>query len=143
VQPYLIYDNALAAIDFYQRVFGAEERLCMKDPGGRVVHAELLMGDSCIMLADQHPQMGAFSPSHYGGSPVRLMLYVTDCDATYRLAIESGAKSTREPADQAYGDRSAGVTDPFGYAWYLATHIKDMSKEELEAMMTHPDPTQA
>jgi PhnB protein len=134
VQPYLIFTNSLEAIDFYKRAFGATERLCMKDASGRVVHAELVIGDSCIMLADESPAMMVYSTSHYGGSPVSLMLYVADCDATYKQALDAGATSRREPADQAYGDRSAGIADPFGYAWYLATPLRTMTKDELESL---------
>lgn len=131
VQPYLIVKNAAGAIDFYKKAFGAKERFRMaKD--GRVQHAEIEIGDSCVMLADENPEMGARSPEHYGGSPVSLMVYVTDCDAVYKQALNAGAKSEREPTDQFYGDRMAGVLDPFGYKWYLGTHVKDVSKEELE-----------
>ncbi len=132
VQAYLIVENAQKAIEFYKLAFGATERLCMKDKTGRVSHAEIQVGDSCIMMADEHPEIGARNPKHYGGSPVSLMLYVPDCDATYRQAIAAGATSDREPADMPYGDRMAGVADPFGYKWYLGTHIKDMSPEELQ-----------
>lgn len=131
VQPYLILNNAAAAIDFYIKAFGARERMRM-EKDGRIGHAEIEIGDSCVMLADEHPQIGAYSAAHYGGSPVSLMVYVSDCDAVYKQAINSGAKSEREPADQFYGDRMAGVVDPFGYKWYLGTHIRDVSKEELE-----------
>ena len=131
VQPYLIIKNAAAAIDFYKKAFGAKERLRMaKD--GRIQHAEIEIGDSCVMLADEHPEIGAHSPAHYGGSPVSLMVYVADCDAVYKQALAAGAKSEREPTDQFYGDRMAGIVDPFGYKWHLGTHIKDVSKEELE-----------
>ena len=99
---------------------------------GRIGHAEIEIGDSCVMLADEHPQIGVYSVAHYGGSPVSLMVYGTDCDAVYARALAAGAKSEREPTDQFYGDRMAGVVDPFGYRWYLGTHIKDVSKEELE-----------
>jgi PhnB protein len=132
VQPYLIFNGAAKAIEFYKNAFGATERLCMKQPDGRVGHAELEIGDSCIMMADEHPQIGAFAPTHYGGSPVSLMLYTEDCDRTYHQALAAGAKSEREPADQFYGDRMAGVQDPFGYRWYITTHIKDVSKADLE-----------
>jgi PhnB protein len=132
IQPYMIVKNAAAAIDFYIRAFGAKERLRMTDKTGRIGHAEIEIGDSCVMMADEHPEIGVYSPEHYGGSPARLMLYVTDCDAVYAQALKAGAKSEREPKDQFYGDRSAGVLDPFGYTWYLGTHIKDVSKEELE-----------
>lgn len=131
IQPYLIVKNAAAAIDFYAKVFGAKERLRMPDKSGRITHAELEIGDSVIMLADEHPQIGAHSPEHYGGTPIGIMLYVTDCDAVYKKAITAGAKSEREPADQFYGDRMAGFIDPFGFRWYIGTHIKDVSIEEL------------
>lgn len=131
VQPYLILKNAAQAIAFYTRAFGARERLRMEN-NGRIGHAEIEIGDSCVMLADEHPQIEAYSVEHYGGSPVSLMVYVSDCDAVYKQALAAGAKSEREPTDQFYGDRMAGVVDPFGYRWYLGTHIKDVSKEELE-----------
>jgi PhnB protein len=134
VQPYLIFKNASAAIDFYVKAFGAKERMRMADATGRVNHAEIQVGDSCIMLADEAPQIGAFSAEHYGGSAVSLMIYTEDCDAMYRRALDSGAKSEREPADQPYGDRMSGVRDPFGYKWWIATHIKDVSLEEMQAM---------
>lgn len=132
VQPYLILDDAAKAIAFYKQAFGATERLCMKEPNGRVAHAEIEIGDCCIMMSDEHPDIGAFSPTHYGGSPISLMFYTVDCDAMYRRALQAGAKSVREPEDQFYGNRTAGVTDPFGYQWWIGTHIKDVSKEELE-----------
>ncbi len=132
IQPYLMIDGALKAIEFYKKAFGATERLCMKQPDGRVGHAEIDIGDSCLMLADENPTIHAFSPNHYGGSPVSLLIYTKDCDAMYRQAIAAGAKSEREPADQFYGDRMAGVLDPFGYQWFIATHIKDVPKEHLE-----------
>lgn len=131
VQPYLILKNAAQAIAFYTKAFGAKERFRMEN-NGRIGHAEIEIGDSCVMMADEHPEIGAYSSEHYGGSPVSLMVYVTDCDAVYRQALAAGAKSEREPTDQFYGDRMAGVVDPFGYRWYLGTHIKDVSKEEME-----------
>jgi PhnB protein len=132
VQPYLILNDAAGAIDFYVKAFGAKERLRM-EKDGRIGHAEIEIGDSCVMMADEHPQIGAYSAKHYGGSPVSLMIYVKDCDAVFARALAAGAKSEREPADQFYGDRMAGVIDPFGLKWWLGTHIKDVSKEELEA----------
>lgn len=131
VQPYLILNDAAAAIDFYIKAFGAKERLRM-EKDGRIGHAEIEIGDSCVMLADEHPQIGAYSAKHYGGTPVSLMVYVDNCDAVYAQAIKSGATSEREPTDQFYGDRMAGVVDPFGFKWYIGTHIKDVSKEELQ-----------
>ncbi len=135
VQPYLMMKNTRKAIDFYKQAFGAVERMVMKGPDGRIGHAEIEIGDSCIMMADENPSIQAYSAEHYGGSPVSLQVYVQDCDAVYKKALAAGATSEREPADQFYGDRSAGVRDPFGYRWYVSTHIKDVSKEELEAAM--------
>lgn len=131
VQPYLILKNAAAAIDFYTKAFGAKERMRM-EKDGRIGHAELEIGDSVLMMADEHPEIDARSPEHYGGSPVSLMIYVKDCDAVYKKALAAGATSDREPADQFYGDRMAGVKDPFGYRWHIATHIKDVSVEEMK-----------
>jgi PhnB protein len=134
IQPYLHFQNTREAIDFYKTVFGASERLCMKRDDGTIAHAEIQLDDSCIMLSDESPQMEAFSPPHYGGSPVSLMIYVQDCDAVYHQALATGAASVREPADQPYGDRMAGIKDPFGYKWWIATHLKDMTREELEQL---------
>lgn len=119
VQPYLIYVNCAEAMAFYAKVFDAKEKLMMKSPEGRVGHAEMAIGDSVIMMADEHPEIQAFAAAHYGGSPVSLMIYVGDCDMTYARAIEAGATSLREPADQPYGDRMGGVLDPFGYKWWI------------------------
>jgi PhnB protein len=106
----------------------------MKRSDGTVAHAEVEIGDSCVMLADENSEMKVWGPKHYGGSPVTLVVNVEDCDALYKQAMAAGATSVREPADQPYGDRMAGVKDPFGYTWYFSTHIKDMSKEELEKL---------
>ncbi len=133
VQPYLIFKNCAEAIEFYVKAFGAKEKLRMTGKEGRVGHAEILIGDSTIMMADETPQMDAYSVEHFGGSPVSLMIYTEDCDAMYAEAIAAGAKSEREPADQFYGDRISGVRDPFGYKWWIATHIKDVSVEEMTA----------
>lgn len=132
IQPYLMIDGAAAAIEFYKQAFGATERLRMQQKDGRIGHAEIQIGDCCVMLADENAQIGAFAPPHYGGSAVSLLLYTEDCDATYRQALAAGATSEREPADQLYGDRMAGVLDPFGYKWWIATHIQDVSNQELE-----------
>ena len=123
VQPYLMIDGVIQAIEFYKNAFGATEVLCMKEPGGRVAHAEIQLGDSRIMMADENPALDAFAAAHYGGSPVALMIYTEDCDKTYHQAIAAGARSIREPADQDYGDRMAGVLDPYGYKWWIATRI--------------------
>jgi PhnB protein len=132
VQPYLQFNGAAEAIEFYKKALGATEVLCMTQKDGRVGHAEIQIGDSRIMMADEYAEIEAFAPSHFGGSPVSLLLYTADCDAMYHQALAAGAKSVREPADQFYGDRVAGIQDPFGYKWWIATHIKDVSKEELE-----------
>ena len=133
VTPYLIVRGAAEAIDFYKAAFGATELFRMADPAtGKVGHAEIRIGDSHVMLADEHPEMGARSPQSFGGSPVSLMLYVEDVDATVGRAVEAGAKLTRPVADQFYGDRTGGVTDPFGHAWYVATHVEDVPYEELQ-----------
>ena len=123
IQPYLMFVNCGEAMAWFGKVFGATEKLCMKSPEGRVHHAEIVIGDSVVMMADEHPEIDAFAASHYGGSPVSLMVYVEDCDATYSTAIAAGATSLREPADQPYGDRMAGVLDPFGYKWWVAHSI--------------------
>lgn len=135
VQPYLQIRGAAEAIDFYKKAFGATERMRMAHPDGRVGHAEIQIGDSCVMLADEFPEKGIYGAKHYGGSAVSLMVYVPDCDATYSQAIAAGAKSVREPADQFYGDRMAGVEDPFGFQWHIGTHVKDVSMEELQSAM--------
>ncbi len=132
VQPYMHFRNSADAIAFYVKAFGAQELLRMNNKDGRVGHAEIRMGDSVIMMADEFPDLEAFSAEHFGGSAVGLMIYTEDCDATYKQALAAGATSTREPADQFYGDRTSGVKDPFGYQWWIATHIKDVSMEEMK-----------
>ncbi|WP_263384232.1 VOC family protein [Granulicella arctica] len=134
IQPYLIFKNTVEAIAFYTEAFGAKERLCMKNENGSVGHAEIEIGDCCIMMADESEKMEAFGTEHYGGSPINLMLYAEDCDAVYAKAIAAGAVSVREPADQPYGDRMSGVKDPFGYKWWIATNIKYMTRDELERL---------
>lgn len=123
VQPYLMFRACTDAIRFYAEVFGAREVMCMRDDTGRVQHAEIEIGDSRVMMADENPAIGALSAQQYGGTPIGLMLYIEDCDSIYHRALAAGAKSLREPADQPYGDRMAGIEDPFGYKWYVATHI--------------------
>lgn len=120
IQPYLMFTDCEKAIAFYTQVFGGKEKLRMNDAKGRINHAEVAIGDSVIMMAEEHPEIGAYAAAHYGGSPVSLMLYVGDCDTTYKSALEAGATSLREPTDQSYGDRMAGILDPFGYKWWVA-----------------------
>jgi len=136
IQPYMILPDCVEAIAFYARAFGATEKFRMPTKEGRTGHAEIQIGDSVIMMADEAPQMEAFSPAHYGGSCVSLLIYTGDCDAMYKQAVAAGATSLREPADQPYGDRMAGVRDPFGYKWWIGTQIKQVPKEELEKMMS-------
>ena len=130
--PYLCCADAAAAIDFYRRAFGAEEKLRLAGPDGRVGHAELMIGAATIMLADEHPEMGFRSPRALGGSPVTIHLYVPDVDALVARAEAAGATVTRPVADQFYGDRSAQLEDPFGHHWSFATHVEDVSSEELQ-----------
>jgi PhnB protein len=133
VTPYLICKGASDAIEFYKKAFGAVEAVRMAGPDGRVGHAELKIGDSHIMLADEHPDMGAYSPQHYGGSPVSVLLYVENTDAIVSAAVAAGAKITRPVKDEFYGDRAGTITDPFGHQWSIHTHIKDVTPEEMRA----------
>jgi PhnB protein len=135
VTPYLIVDDGTRAIDFYKRAFGAKELMRMPAPGGKVGHAEIKIGDSVIMLADEAPEMEARSAKHYGGSPVSLMVYVEDVDTLFPQAVGAGAKEVRPVTDQFYGDRSGTVKDPFGHSWHLSTHKEDVSPEEMKKRM--------
>lgn len=132
---YLIVDGAAQAIDFYKKAFGAEERMRLLGPNGCVAHAELQIGDSCVMLADEAPQMGARSPKHYGGTPVGLMIYVANSDATFKQAVAAGAKVKKPVETQFYGDRNGTVDDPFGHQWTISTHVEDVSPEEMDKRM--------
>jgi PhnB protein len=135
VTPYLHVDGAAEAIDFYGKVLGARERMRMPSPGGKVGHAELELGDSLIMLADEHPEMGVRGPKTYGGSPVTVSVYVDDVDAVFQRAIENGATSTREVENQFYGDRAGQFEDPFGHKWSIATHVEDVAPDEMAKRM--------
>jgi PhnB protein len=133
IQPYLMFTDCSKAIAFYTQVFGGKEKLRMQDDKGRINHAEVQIGDSVIMMAEEHPEIEAFAVAHYGGSPVSLMLYVENCDTTYQAAIAAGAKSLREPADQNYGDRMAGIVDPFGYKWWVAHSVAKQDAKEAQS----------
>ncbi len=136
ITPYLIIDGAAQAIDFYKKVFGATELFRMPDATGkRIGHAELKIGDSRIMLADEFKEMGYRNPKALGGTPVSLMLYVQDVDAVIPRAVKEGAKVVQPIKDQFYGDRSGTIHDPFGHVWTVATHIKDVSSQEMMAHM--------
>ena len=131
VTPYLIVDGADAAIDFYSTILGATERMRMGGPDGKVGHAELEIGDSVIMLADEHPEMEAAGPKSVGGTPVSLHLYVEDADDVFARAIEAGATERQPVEDKFYGDRSGSFEDPFGHRWHVASHIEDIPPEEM------------
>ena len=130
--PYLICDDAAKAIDFYKKAFAAVEKVRIPAPGGRIGHAEIQIGDSPIMLADEHPEIGALSPRRIGGSPVSIMLYVEDVDRVVERTLAAGAKLVRPVKDQFYGDRSGTVTDPAGHIWHIGTHKEDLSLEEIK-----------
>jgi PhnB protein len=131
VTPYLIVDDAAAAIDFYTSVLGATERMRMGGPDGKVGHAEIEIGDSLVMLADEHPEVNARGPKTVGGTPVSLHVYVEDVDSVFARATESGAQTLRPVEDQFYGDRLGSFEDPFGHHWNVATHVEDISEEEM------------
>jgi len=131
VMPYLYIDGAADAIEFYKTVLGATERMRIAAPGGRVGHAELEIGKSVIMMADEAPDMGVRGPKTVGGTPVLLLVYVEDVDATYAKALKAGATEERGLEDQFYGDRTAQFFDPWGHSWSVATHIEDVSPDEM------------
>ena len=135
VTPYLIIKGATEAIDFYKKAFGATELFRMPAPEGKIGHAEIKIGDSPIMLADEFPEMGYKSPQTLGGSPVSLMIYVADVDTLFKQAIAAGGKEQRPVKDQFYGDRSGTLEDPFGHVWHVATHKEDVSPEEMVRRM--------
>ena len=136
VTPYLCVDGAEAAIEFYENVLGARERMRMPAPGGKVGHAELELGESIIMLADEHPDMGVLSPKTVGGTPVTISVYVEDVDAVFDAAVAAGASSVRPVENQFYGDRSGQFEDPFGHRWSVATHVEDVPPDEMEKRMS-------
>lgn len=133
--PYLIVNGAAQAIEFYKTVFDAQELFRLQGGPGKIAHAELLIGDSHLMLADEFPEMEAHGPAHYGGSPLSLMVYVPDAEEAFFKALEAGASLKRPLADQFYGDRSGMVVDPFGHTWTIATHIEDVPPEEMTRRM--------
>jgi PhnB protein len=132
VTPYLAVDGAADAIDFYTKVFGARERMRMPAPDGKIGHAELEVGDSLIMLADEFPDMGHLGPKAVGGTPVTINIYVEDVDAAFQRALERGATEVRPVENQFYGDRTGQLEDPFGHRWSVATHVEDVPPDEME-----------
>ena len=135
VTPYLIVKGAARAIEFYKQAFGATELMRFPGPNSTVMHAEIKIGDSVVMLADESDNTPYRSPQSVGGSPVSLMIYVPDVDKTYKQAVSLGAKSTRDVQDQFYGDRSGNLVDPFGHIWTVATHVEDVSMDEMKKRM--------
>jgi len=135
VTPYLIVKGAAQALDYYKMAFDAEELMRMPGPDGRIVHAEIQIGNARVMLADESLQMGHKSPTTLGGSGTGLMLYVDNVDDTFQRAISAGAKVTQPVSDKFYGDRSGSITDPFGHSWTIATHVEDVAPAEMERRM--------
>lgn len=129
--PYLCVDGAARAIEFYTEVLGATEKMRMPGPDGKIGHAELALGESVLMLADEHPDIGFLSPLRIGGTAVTLHTYVEDVDAVFERALAAGAKSLRPVENQFYGDRSAQFEDPFGHRWSIATHVEDVDPDEM------------
>lgn len=135
ITPYVIIDGAARAIEFYKQAFGAKELMRIPSPGDRIGHAEIKVGDSVIMLADEHPEMDARAPKHYGGSPVSLLIYVTDVDKRFKQALAAGGTEVKPVTDQFYGDRAGTLRDPFGHTWHIHTHTEDVSPAELKRRM--------
>lgn len=131
VTPYLIIDGAAKAIDFYKKAFNATELMRMQSPDGRIGHAEIKIGDSQVMLADEYPEMGYRSPQALGGAAVSLMVYVEQAEQTFKQALASGAQELQPMKDQFYGDRSGTLKDPFGHVWTISTHVEDVAPEEI------------
>jgi PhnB protein len=131
VTPYLCVDGAAAAIEFYGQVFGATERMRMPEPDGKIGHAELQLGESVIMLSDEYPDRGIRSPKTIGGTPVTMSVYVEDVDSVFARAVQAGATALRPVEDQFYGDRTGQFEDPFGHRWSVASHVEDVSPDEM------------
>jgi len=132
LSPYLAVEDAKAAIEFYQRAFGAKERVRMDGPDGSIGHAELEIGDSIVMLSDPFPQSTARPPKELGGTSAGIFVYVDNVDELYKRAIDAGATSAMEPENMFWGDRFGSVLDPFGHSWQIATHVEDVPPEEME-----------
>ena len=131
VTPSIVVHDAAGALAFYAKAFGARELARMADPGGKILHAEIKIGDSIVMLNDEFPEMGSRSPRTIGGTASAIMLYVKDVDRTYQLAIEAGARPIMPPQDMFWGDRFGSVVDPFGHVWSIATHTEDLTPEQI------------
>ena len=133
--PYLIVRNGIQALEFYKKAFGATEVYRLLMPDGRLGHAEIRVGDSIIMLSDEFPEYGSKSPETLGGTPVSILLYVEDVDTFFQKAVGAGAKENEPIMDQFWGDRSGKLEDPYGHIWWVATHVEDVSPEEMEERM--------
>jgi PhnB protein len=134
VTPYLIVDDAKQALEFYTRAFGAEEKFRLP-MGDKIGHAEIKIGDSFVMLADEFPDMGHLGPNKRGGPTSSIVLYVEDVDTSFKQALDAGAKEHRPVENQFWGDRMGTLTDPFGHQWSLATHVEDVPESEMQARM--------
>ncbi|MBZ5627618.1 MAG: VOC family protein [Acidobacteriia bacterium] len=135
VTPYLIVRNAAKALDWYKSVLGAVEEMRFPMPDGKIGHAEIKFGDSHVMLADEFPEMNAVSPETVGGTASAIMIYVEDVDSVFHKAVANGAKVKQDLQDKFYGDRNATIYDPFGHQWTIATHVEDVSPEEMQRRM--------
>jgi len=131
VTPYLAVDDAAQAIEYYKKAFGAKEHVRMEAPDGKIGHAELEIGDSVVMLSDPFPQASIRPPKELGGTSSSVFMYVEDVDAVVQQAVDAGATVTMEVADQFWGDRFGSVKDPFGHSWSIATHVEDLTPEEI------------
>ena len=131
VTPYLAVDDAAEAIEYYKKAFGAKERVRMETPDGKIGHAELEIGDSLVMLSDAFPQSSTRPPKELGGTSASVFMYVDDVDAVVKQAVDAGATETMEVADQFWGDRFGTISDPFGHSWSIATHVEDLTPEEI------------
>jgi PhnB protein len=139
INVHLCVNNAVAALEFYKKAFGAVETMRIVQPDGRVGHAELSIGDSRVMLADEFPELNARSPRTIGGTPVSIMLYVEDVDRVFDQAVSAGATVKRSVEDQFYGDRMGGIEDPFGHVWWISTHKEDVPEDELKRRAAQAD----
>jgi PhnB protein len=129
--PYLAVDDAVQAMEYYKKAFGAKERMRMPAPDGKIAHAELEIGDSLVMLSDPFPQASTRPPKELGGTSASVFMYVEDVDATVKQAVDAGATVTMEVADQFWGDRFGSIQDPFGHSWSIATHVEDVPPEQM------------
>ena len=137
VTPYLCVNDAARAIEFDQRAFGAKQTVRMDGPNGKIAHAELKIGDSMIMLADEMPSAGCHSPQSLRGTTCSIFLYVDNVDSVFKQAVSAGAKADTQPENMFWGDRYGKLTDPFGHSWALATHVEDVTPEEMKNRMKH------